>query len=554
MQVENQGQPEIWNDQKDPLKEDEELEFDSSAYEMLHRSQVEWPCLSLDILLPERATKNNGADFNHKAWFPSQMAMGFSEKDCVFDKRLGVNTYKHDTYPKSVYFCAGSQAEPEVPGQSVENKIYVMKWSEMEKTLHDDDEPSDNSEDDEEDIIEKINRQPKEPVIRYETIPHRGCVNRIRSLHGSSIVATWSDTAEVGIYNLEPALDELEKPIDEAPQTETTAIGKKKKKKNVKKKKLGGTKLFSHKHANEGFAIEWSPLSFGRLATGSCDAKLFVYQPADETCSSFVPETKVGLQGHKGSIEDIQWSPAQSHVLATCSVDQTIKLWDLRATAQKSQMSFKAHDSDVNVMSWNKHTTFLLASGDDNGEFRIWDLRRLNPKTYNQESFESITRIRWHTKPITSLQFEPREESVLAVASDDNKLTLWDFSVEEDEQEQKDQKLEANGMDIPPQLMFLHQGQNLIKELRFHPQFRTTLFTTAMDSFNVFRPNLDPDYEAEQKEEESKEQEGIKQGTNFTIDEEEDSDEEERRVIKAAKQLNEKRRSKSKGPKRRKHE
>jgi hypothetical protein len=32
-----------------------------------------------------------------------------------------------------------------------------------------------------------------------------------------------------------------------------------------------------------------------------------------------------------------------------------------------------------------------------------------------------------------------------------------------------------------------------MKELRFHPQMRTMLFTTAQDSFNVFRPNLDPD-------------------------------------------------------------
>lgn len=75
-----------------------------------------------------------------------------------------------------------------------------------------------------------------------------------------------------------------------------------------------------------------------------------------------------------------------------------------------------------------------MASGDDKGEFRIWDLRNLNknPGKLNQE-MDPITKIRWHTKAITSIQFEPREESVLAVSSADNKLTVWDFSVEEDE-------------------------------------------------------------------------------------------------------------------------
>jgi|TARA_B110001450_G_scaffold161323_1_gene150361 hypothetical protein len=37
-----------------------------------------------------------------------------------------------------------------------------------------------------------------------------------------------------------------------------------------------------------------------------------------------------------------------------------------------------------------------------------------------------------------------------------------------------------------------------MKELRFHPQYRSLLLTTAEDSFNVFRPNLDPDYEEEE--------------------------------------------------------
>lgn len=98
----------------------------------------------------------------------------------------------------------------------------------------------------------------------------------------------------------------------------------------------------------------------------------------------------------------MQWSPTQEHVLASCSVDQTIKLWDLRATQQKPQMSFVAHDCDVNVISWNTTTKFLLASGDDKGEFRIWDLRQLKANNKNQ-NFDSITRIRWHTAAITSI-------------------------------------------------------------------------------------------------------------------------------------------------------
>ena len=91
--------------------------------------------------------------------------------------------------------------------------------------------------------------------------------------------------------------------------------------------------------------------------------------------------------------------PRAGQVLATCSVDGSIKLWDLRATQMKCQMTFAAHDCDVNVISWNTHTKFLLASGDDKGEFRIWDLRMLGGASGSKtkKELDSITRIRWHT-------------------------------------------------------------------------------------------------------------------------------------------------------------
>jgi len=37
-----------------------------------------------------------------------------------------------------------------------------------------------------------------------------------------------------------------------------------------------------------------------------------------------------------------------------------------------------------------------------------------------------------------------------------------------------------------------------MKELRFHPQLRTVLLSTSQDSFNIFRPNLDPEDEDEE--------------------------------------------------------
>lgn len=191
----------------------------------------------------------------------------------------------------TVHMVAGSQ----VTGNNAKNKLYVMKWSDMVKTTKQDDVDSDMDSDEADEIF-------KEPTMRVETVPHKGEVNRIRAMHGSPIVATWSGDREVGIYNVAQAMEELEKPISS-------------------KKQFGACKVASFKHKDEGFALDWSPHTLGRLASGANNAHLDLYQAADENCSMFVKETAVGLQGHKGSIEDIQWSPQQGNVLASCSSD-----------------------------------------------------------------------------------------------------------------------------------------------------------------------------------------------------------------------------------------
>lgn len=67
-------------------------------------------------------------------------------------------------------------------------------------------------------------------------------------------------------------------------------------------------------------------------------------------------------------------------------------------------------------------------------------------------------------------------------------MTLWDLSVEEDE----DERPSAGGdndrlKDVPAQLLFCHQGQTDIKEVHWHPQVPGTVISTASDGFNIFK-------------------------------------------------------------------
>lgn len=99
----------------------------------------------------------------------------------------------------------------------------------------------------------------------------------------------------------------------------------------------------------------------------------------------------------------------------------------------------------------------------------------------------------WHKAPITSVEWHPSDTSVFAASGSDDQVTLWDLSVEQDEDEQPitstldpstGQPINVN---VPPQLLFVHQGQKDVKELHWHPQIPGMMITTASDSFNAFK-------------------------------------------------------------------
>jgi len=422
----------VWRPQ-DGMSTDEQLDYDSTAYAMLHRLHTEWPCLSFDIL-PD--------------------ALGSSRTK----------------YPHTAYLVAGTQADA-----AQKNKLMVMKIRDMHRTKHDDSSDDDDDDsDDESDASKQIKRDdPDEsddddeldddPIPEERAIPHIGCVNRVRACpQHPNLVATMSDTRHAHIFDISAAVSSLDSGVSIPPGTKQTAL------------------FTCRVHRDEGYALAWSPHTAGRLLSGDCAGGIYMWEPNSSFDSWEV--SKESFKGHQNSVEDLAWSPSESTVFASASCDKTIRMWDVRMKA-KCAAFVAAHKTDVNVISWNSLRQHLLASGADDGTMKVWDLRAFKSHT----PAASFT---WHTQAITSIEWHPQEDSIVACSSADNSLTVWDLSLETDAEEMAQYAHGAQVQEtVPPQLYFVHAGQKEIKELHWHRQIPGMIISTAQDGFNLFKPD-----------------------------------------------------------------
>ena len=69
-------------------------------------------------------------------------------------------------------------------------------------------------------------------------------------------------------------------------------------------------------------------------------------------------------------------------------------------------------------------------------------------------------------------------------------MTIWDLSVEADEGGSGGKQGEGVLGELPPQLLFIHQGQKEVKEVHYHPQVPGVVMSSAEDGMDIFKPAI----------------------------------------------------------------
>ena len=358
------------------------------------------------------------------------------------------------SYPASMYIATATQAE-----RSKNNELIAMKLSSLGKTLEKDEEEEDEEdEDDDEDV---------DPVMDSESTPLKYTTNRLRvsphSLNTNEyLTAVMQESGEVHIFDVSSQYTAFDTPGYMIPKSSKRPVHT------------------IRNHGNvEGYGLDWSPLiNTGTLLSGDCTGRVYL---TNRTTSKWVTD-KTPFVASDDSIEDIQWSPAEKTVFSTGGCDGYVRVWDTRSKKHKPAISVKASTSDVNVLSWSNRINYLLASGHDDGTWGVWDLR-----SFKSQAPTPVAHYDYHRAPITSISFNPLDESVVAVSSEDNTVSLWDLAVEADDEEISAQKKELKELqDIPPQFLFLH-WQRSVKDVRWHSQIPGCLVSTGSDGLNIWK-------------------------------------------------------------------
>lgn len=454
----------------------QKLEINEAAYKMHHSLTPEWPSLSFDIL----------------------------------HDLLGSNRTR---FPHSLVAVVGSQAN-----RRDKNKLSVLKFSELGGTVGSKSKKSNEDEllgpeyyrresESEDDSYESDCKIDLEPVLEHFSIPHLGVINRVRAMPDNpEIVAAWSDIGSVNLYDISGILEnfELSSPSDSMMTGSCmVASGKSCGRKRINNySKINRSPFFVYSgHSIEGYAMNWSKISPGNLATGDCDGNIHLWNPS---CGSFNDKKVIWnnsafnvscAYSHrvnvskkiKLNVEDIQWSPTEATVLAAAGSKGYISIYDTRCHG-KPMLNRKLHMNgvDVNVISWNSIATNLLASGGDDGTFSVWDLRTFQTNLNNE--IQPVARFTCHKNPITSLEWHPTDESMIVV-SDENATYVYDLSVEEDNDIQKHGLDTSRDCQVPSQMLFIHCGSESTKEVHWHPQITSLIMTTSLSGYSVFIPS-----------------------------------------------------------------
>ncbi|CAA6655999.1 unnamed protein product [Spirodela intermedia] len=221
--------------------------------------------------------------------------------------------------------------------------------------------------------------------------------------------------------------------------------------------------------ACEGYGVSWSPFKEGYLLSGSYDSKICLWDVSATPQHGRSLQAKDVFEVHEDLVEDVAWHLRNENLFGSVGDDHRLMIWDLRSAASKQpQQSVIAHQDDVNSLSFSPWNEWILATASADRTVNLFDMRKL---TTTLHTFSS------HTDAVLQVEWSPKHETILASSAADRRLMIWDLCRIGDEQSAEDAD------DGPPELLFSHGGHTgNISEFSWNPNVPWLVSSVAEDN------------------------------------------------------------------------
>ncbi|GAA5814733.1 hypothetical protein MFLAVUS_008235 [Mucor flavus] len=192
-------------------------------------------------------------------------------------------------------------------------------------------------------------------------------------------------------------------------------------------------RILPHMSKWEVADVQWSPhIARESWVASTSNQKLLVWN-LNYSGSRAIEHV---FHAHARAISDINWSPHQPDILATCSVDTYVHLWDLREPNSRSKdqdddrkmrssCSFTPWNAAATQVKFNRKSEYLIASAHDK-DVKIWDLRK---------GAVPVTSITAHSKKIYGIDWSRQNDHDIVTCSLDKLVKFWNIHTPEKEEE-----------------------------------------------------------------------------------------------------------------------
>ncbi len=164
-------------------------------------------------------------------------------------------------------------------------------------------------------------------------------------------------------------------------------------------------------HSREVSTVDWNLVSKDAVIAASYDG----------TVSLLNPVTKQARMINVGSCAyEACWHPRDANIFTVVTSDASMQVWDIRQLSRPAQSIPNAHGNEILCCDWNKYEFGMLATGSVDQQVKVWDLRSLSPTT-------PLTSLSGHYRAVRRVKFDPFNRNKLSSAGYDMTVRTWNI-------------------------------------------------------------------------------------------------------------------------------